>query len=133
MEQIIPKNRSKTVLYTLAGLGGISLVIIIHELGHFIFAHIFGVPTPIFSLGFGPTLFQLPIGETMFQIALLPFGGYVEMSPEALTAQPYIPKMLIISAGILFNLIFAYCIFLYYGIHNQSMLRSSIPTQNTLV
>lgn len=126
MEQIMPKNKRTNLVYILAGLGGVSLVIIIHELGHFLFAKLFGVPTPIFSLGFGPALFSLPIGETVFQLALLPFGGYVEMSPEALAAQPYLPKILIISAGILFNLIFAYCVFLYYGIRNQSTLKSSI-------
>ena len=118
----------KSLLYALAGLGGISLVIIIHEMGHFLFAKLFGVPTPIFSLGFGPALFSLPIGETIFQLALLPFGGYVEMDPTALAAQPYAPKMLIISAGILFNLIFAYCILLYYTVRNQFTMTPTIST-----
>jgi regulator of sigma E protease len=128
MKQIMPKNKIKSLLYVLAGLGGVSLVIIIHEMGHFIFAKLFGVPTPIFSLGFGPALFSLPIGETLFQVALLPFGGYVEMNPEALAAQPYLPKMLIISAGILFNLVFAYCILLYYTVRNQFTITPTIST-----
>jgi regulator of sigma E protease len=119
MEHRVANNKVKNILYALAGLGGISLIIIIHEIGHFLFAKLFGVPTPIFSLGFGPAIFSLPIGDTLFQIALLPFGGYVEMDPEALAAQPYLPKMLIVSAGIVFNLIFAYAILFYYAIYHQ--------------
>ena len=118
----------KNILYILAGLGGIGLIILIHEAGHFIFAKIFNVPTPVFSLGFGPTLFSLPIGETVFKIALFPFGGYVEMDPEVLAQQNYIPKMLIVFGGIIFNLIFAYCILLFYAIRSQYILTPVINT-----
>ena len=85
-------------------------------------------PTPSFSLGFGPTLFALPIGQTVFKIALLPFGGYVEMDLAGFAQLPYVPKMLIIFAGILFNLIFAYAILLYYTIRNQSILTPTISS-----
>ena len=121
-------NKSKNILYILAGLGGISLIILIHELGHFLFAQFFNVPTPVFSLGFGPTLWAMQIGQTIFKIALLPIGGYVEIDPELLAQQAYIPKMLIIFGGILFNLIFAYCILLYYAMRNQFSLTSTINT-----
>lgn len=125
MEQITQNNKLKNILYMLAGLGGISLVIIIHEMGHFLCAQFFGVATPIFSLGFGPALYSLHIGKTLFQFSLLPFGGYVEMDPHGLAAQPYLAKILIISAGIIFNLIFAYCIFIYYAFCKQ------LPTEQT--
>jgi regulator of sigma E protease len=127
MEQAT-RNKLKNLLYILAGLGGVSLVIIIHETGHFLFAKLFDVPTPTFSLGFGPALFSLPIGHTVFQVALLPFGGYVEMDPAALAAQPYIAKVIILSAGIVFNLIFAYGILLYYAICNQFIITSTISS-----
>lgn len=115
MEPITQNSKNKNLLYMLGGLGGISLVIIIHECGHFLFAKLFGVPTPLFSLGFGPALIKIPFGETIFQIALLPIGGYVEMNPQALAAQPYAQQMIIILAGILFNLLFAYGILWYYA------------------
>src|SRR6266478_4937390 len=105
----------KNILYLLGGLGGISLIILIHELGHFLFAHYFGVPTPLFSIGFGPALVQFPIGNTLFQVTLIPFGGYVEMDEKVLASLPYWSKMLIIFAGVLFNFIFAYIILLYYS------------------
>src|SRR5438445_1060558 len=128
MELTKQNGTLKNILYITAGLAGISLIIIIHEIGHFLFAQFFNVPTPYFSLGFGPTLYALPIGKTTFKLALLPFGGYVEMDPETLNNLSYVPKMLIIFAGILFNLIFAYGILFYYALRNQSVLTPIIST-----
>lgn len=128
MEQRIQNSKIKSLLYTLAGIGGVSLVIIVHEMGHFIAAQLCGVTIPTFSIGFGPTIFSIPIGETTFQIAALPLGGYVTMDPESLAAQSYLAKMMIISAGIIFNLIFAYSIFIYYALRNQ--LPSQIESEN---
>lgn len=128
MKTIQHNHKAKNLLYTLGGLAGISLIILIHETGHFLFAKFFGVPTPYFSLGFGPSLYELPIGQTIFKIALLPFGGYVEMDPETLNKLSYLPKMLIVFAGILFNLIFAYAILLYYALSDQTTLTPIIGT-----
>ena len=99
----------------IAGLAGINLVILVHELGHFISAYYFGVPTPIFSLGFGPALIKITLGNTLFQIALLPFGGYVELNEAILATQPYLHKMVIMLAGIFCNFIFTYAIFCFYA------------------
>ncbi|MCJ7827805.1 site-2 protease family protein, partial [Patescibacteria group bacterium] len=94
----------------------LSVLILIHELGHFLCAHYFGVPTPVFSLGFGPALIKIPCGNTLFQIALLPFGGYVELDEAVLAIQPYLPKLAIMLAGILFNFIFTYAILSYFSL-----------------
>ncbi len=110
----------------IGGLAGISLIILIHEMGHFLFAHLFGVPTPVFSIGFGPAICSMPIGQTMFQISLLPFGGYVEIDEKILATLPYLPKMLIIFAGVLFNFIFAYAILLYFSIRNDTTLKNTL-------
>jgi len=128
MEPTKHNAKEKKLLYGIAGLAGISLIILIHEMGHFLFAQLFGVPTPSFSLGFGPPLFAIPIGQTIFKVALLPFGGYVEMDQEALAKLSYLPKMLIVFAGIFFNLIFAYAILLYYAIRNKTTLISTITS-----
>lgn len=119
MEPAVSITTPRKLLYTLAGLGGISLVILIHETGHFIFARIFNVPAPIFSLGFGPAICTIPLGETIFKIGILPLGGYVELDPDVLAQQSYLPKMLIMLGGILFNAIFAYSVLLYYTIRNK--------------
>lgn len=119
-------NYSNSIKNIFGGLGGISLIILIHEMGHFLFAQFLGVPTPIFSIGFGPALYALSIGQTTFQISLLPFGGYVTINEEILTNLPYFSKMLIIFGGIIFNLIFAYTILLYYSLRNQSSLKQTL-------
>ncbi len=110
---------TKKLLYMLAGLGGISLIILIHEAGHFLFAKFFSVAAPIFSIGFGPTLYAYTCGSTTFQLALLPFGGYVEIDPVQLAAQSYIPQILILFGGIIFNVAFAYAVLAYYLICNR--------------
>ena len=59
-----------------------SVVVLFHELGHFLFAKKAGVKVNEFSLGLGPTLWGKKIGETIYSIKLLPFGGACEMEGE---------------------------------------------------
>src|ERR1700676_1684474 len=62
-------------------LWGVALVlgvmILVHELGHFIAARLFGVRVDVFSIGFGPRLFGWKRGATDYRGSALPFGGYV--------------------------------------------------------
>ena len=58
-------------------------IVLIHELGHFLTAKLFGVYCAEFSIGMGPKLFSKKKGETEYQIRALPIGGYVEMAGEA--------------------------------------------------
>lgn len=107
------------------GLFGIGFLIGFHELGHFLFAKLFRVRTPSFSIGFGPRLITKQIGETEFSLSAIPLGGYVELAGAAEVGQgeqkeaqrddefsfknkPFYQKFLIMFGGILFNLLFAY-------------------------
>lgn len=67
----------------LAG-GGLSLVIFLHELGHFVAAKLCDVHVKTFSIGFGPALpfCQFRYGETEYKLAMVPLGGYVAMVGE---------------------------------------------------
>jgi regulator of sigma E protease len=68
---------------------GIVLLIVLHELGHFVAAKAVGMRVERFSLFFPPTLFRVRRGETEYAIGAIPFGGYVKitgMSPEELKA-----------------------------------------------
>ncbi len=107
------------------GAVGVGLIIAWHEFGHFLFAKLFRMKTPSFSIGFGPKLISRKIGETEFSLSAIPWGGYVEFAqaPENdeshkhgptdyLEHKPYWQKMLVIAGGILFNLIFAYVVFI---------------------
>lgn len=60
----------------------LGLLIFVHELGHFLFAKLFGVRVLKFSLGFGPRLCGKVLGDTEYIISAIPLGGYVKMFGE---------------------------------------------------
>lgn len=66
---------------------GLSLLIKIHELGHFIVAKLFGVYCHEFSIGMGPAIFSKKKGETKYSIRCLPIGGYVSMAGEEVNTE----------------------------------------------
>ena len=55
----------------------LGIVVLIHELGHFITAKSFGVYCSEFSIGMGPKIFSRKKGETEYEIRALPIGGFV--------------------------------------------------------
>lgn len=60
----------------------IGLLLIPHELGHFLAARLSGIKVERFSIGFGPPLFKFKWKETLFLVCLIPLGGYVKMAGE---------------------------------------------------
>jgi regulator of sigma E protease len=60
----------------------LSLLIFLHELGHFIAARSFGVHVEVFSIGFGKRLWTKKIGRTEWSISAIPLGGYVKMKGQ---------------------------------------------------
>jgi regulator of sigma E protease len=117
---------SQQLFFILLGFFGMGFLIGFHELGHFLFAKLFKIRIPSFSLGFGPRIFSKKIGETEFCLSAIPFGGYVEIAGAAEVGQgdqkeafatdegsfankPFYQKLCVMFGGILFNLIFAYC------------------------
>lgn len=66
----------------------LGVLIIVHEMGHFLAAKMVGVGVIKFAVGFGPALFKRKFGETTYQLSLIPLGGYVRMLgdvPDAIT------------------------------------------------
>lgn len=61
------------------GLLGISVMVIVHELGHFAAARAFGISVQTLQFGFGPAIFRWGKGETEYRIAAIPFGGMCRM------------------------------------------------------
>ncbi len=123
---------SKKILAFLAGIAGLSFVIVVHEFGHFIACKFFDVGTPVFSVGFGPRLFAIKLGQTLFQVALIPLGGYVMTSQADMAAQSYGVKMIIVLAGIVMNIVLAYAILAYFKMRNINYTRMiQYATQNT--
>jgi len=66
----------------LTGLIALGLVVVIHELGHFIAARFCGVEVETFSIGWGPVLLRKKMGTTEYRLSLLPLGGYCGMKGE---------------------------------------------------
>lgn len=62
----------------------LSVIVTVHEYGHYIIGRISGIKAEVFSLGFGPRLFsRVDKHGTRWQVALLPFGGYVKFLGDA--------------------------------------------------
>lgn len=61
----------------------LSLLIIVHEFGHFIAARKNGVRVEQFSLGFGRQIFKTKKGDTEYSLSLIPLGGYVKMAGDS--------------------------------------------------
>lgn len=74
-----------TMTSLILGLVVLNLLVILHELGHYLAALRSGLSVPEFAIGFGPRLAAVRIGETTFTWRLLPLGGYVllpDLAPE---------------------------------------------------
>lgn len=117
---------------------GLGLVIFVHELGHFLAAKWCDVHVKTFSIGFGPSLpgCSFRSGETTYMIGMLPLGGYVLMvgegseeeddSPRSFKRKTVFQRMLIISAGVIMNILLGlFCMLLVFRMHG---LYRTVPT-----
>jgi len=96
----------------------IGVMILLHEMGHYLMARLFDVKIEAFSFGFGPRLFGFKRGETDFKVCAFLMGGYVKMAgeqpgdesaadPRAFPQKPRWQRLLIIFAGPAVNAVLA--------------------------
>lgn len=109
----------------------LSILVIIHELGHFVFAKLFKTRVEKFYLFFDPwfELFKFKKGETEYGVGWLPLGGYVKISgmidesldreqmkqppqPHEFRSKTSWQRLLIMTAGVIFNFLFAMLIYI---------------------
>jgi len=124
-------NFSSTILIFIAA---IFILVTIHELGHFIAAKVFGMRVDKFSIGFPPKIFGFKKGDTEYVIGATPLGGYVsiagmidesmdtefvdeEVKPDEFRAKPVWQRMIVITAGVIFNVILAVAIYAGIALH----------------
>jgi regulator of sigma E protease len=124
----------------------LSLLVIIHEFGHFVFARIFKTRVEKFYLFFNPwfSLFKIKRGETEYGVGWLPLGGYVKIAgmidesmdkeamkqppqPWEFRSKPSGQRLLIMLGGVLFNVLFAFFI---YSMILFAWGEKYLPTQN---
>ncbi len=106
----------------LAAIAVLAVLILVHELGHFIAARSQGIHVNRFSLGFGPILWKFQGKQTEYAVRAFPLGGFVGFpdddpdsdippnDPDLLRNRPILDRAIVISAGVIANLIFAYVV-----------------------
>ncbi len=98
------------IIAVIAFIGILAVLIIVHELGHFITAKASRVKVEEFGLGFPPRLLSIKRGETRYSLNAIPLGGFIKMAGEedpkvigSLASKGIGTRLLILSAGSLMN------------------------------
>ncbi len=115
----------------------LSILVIVHEFGHFIVAKKMGVRVEKFSIGFGPEIAGITKAETRYSVSIIPLGGYVKLAGET-SAEGVKPekweylsrtvgeRIKIIFAGPLLNYILAFLIFSFVFMAGSPTLTTKI-------
>jgi len=103
------------------GLVTFTVIVAVHEFGHYLTARMLGMRVLEFAIGFGPKLFGVQRGEIEYNVRALPLGGYVrilgqddfaihqegEGDPRAFTSRPWWAQAIVLIAGVTMNVILA--------------------------
>ena len=111
-----------TVLYVVEIAVAVGLLILVHELGHFLTAKWFGVRVRKFAMGMGPPIVKWQRGDTEYSLRCIPVGGFVDLAgehpeaegaddPKALWRRPAWQRIVIFSAGVVMNVLAAIVFF----------------------
>lgn len=95
-----------------------SVIIFVHELGHFIAARITGVNVLEFAIGMGPAIFKKQGKDTLYSIRIVPMGGFCKMEGEdedlktegSFNAKKPLPKIFVLVSGAAMNIILGFVI-----------------------
>lgn len=100
------------ILTIVVGIIVLSVLIIVHELGHFFAAKAAGVPVEEFGIGFPPRAYGRKWRGTIYSVNWIPFGGFNKIAgevdptvPKGLAGRGYGVRLLVLSGGIILNLL----------------------------
>ena len=109
-------------MHLLASLSVLALLIFFHETGHFLAATFQGIRVSGFSIGFGPALIKKEFKGVTYSLRAFPLGGFVSFpdddddldisrdDPDLLSNRPISQRLIVISAGIIANLLIAWIV-----------------------
>lgn len=101
-----------------------SLIIFVHELGHFLTARLFKVTVHEFAIGMGPKLVSWGKKQTRYSIRIIPVGGYCKMEGEdeasenegSFSGKPWYARLIILASGAGMNIILGFVVCIIYTI-----------------
>lgn len=107
-------------MFIIIAIIAFAILILVHELGHFLAAKACGVKVREFALGMGPTLLKKQGEETLYSLRALPLGGFCAMEgededsadPRAFTAQSAWKRVIILAAGAAMNFLLGFILIL---------------------
>lgn len=99
-----------------------SLIIFVHELGHFLTARLFKVKVHEFAIGMGPKLISWGKGETKYSVRAIPVGGFCSMEGEdsdsddegSFSKKPWYARLIILASGAAMNIVLGFVICVIY-------------------
>ncbi len=98
----------------------LAVLVLVHELGHFLSARWFGIDVEEFGFGFPPRAFGIKKGKTLYSINWIPLGGFVKIKgeddpnasgPGTFSHKPAWVRVIVIGAGVFMNLVLASLLF----------------------
>ena len=114
----------------------LSVLIVVHEWGHFITARLLGVRVEKFALGFGPLLFSRRHKGTDYLLRAIPMGGYVKLAgdernqckgeADEFYSHPVGHRALIVAMGPIINFVFAYICFVFVFIVGYPAMEAKV-------
>lgn len=108
------------MITAIVAIGVFGLLVIFHEMGHFLVAKAAGIKVLEFAIGMGPKIFQYSGKETTYSLRVLPIGGYVKMEGEdeassdhrSFNNKPILARMAVLFAGSFMNFVLAILLFI---------------------
>lgn len=119
----------------------ITILVFVHELGHFLIAKATGCRVDEFAVGFKPTIVQKKWGQTNYVLGAIPIGGYVKIwgengseevendknNPTAFYNRPRMYQALVLFGGVLFNFILAWLLFSFLLMRGTEVSQVQFP------
>lgn len=111
----------------------LGVLVVIHELGHFVSARVLGIRVEEFGIGFPPRAFAIRHNNIDYSLNWLPLGGFVRIlgengdstAPDSFGVQPAWKRIIVLAAGSAMNLLLALILFIALGLVGERMADSA--------